>query len=419
MPHMPPHTAHDIHDIADSELERTVRELQRQVRTLQRTGGDLLREKEFIAAVLSTTAALVVVLDLDGRIVLFNAACEKLTGYRFEEARNKPFWDLFVPDDEIGSVKAVFQDLRSGSFPNEHVNHWLTRDGARRLIHWTNTSLVDPSRTVAYVIGTGVDITERKRAEEALLRKQRRIMADLDLAAKIQRSLIPTSSPNLRSMRVAWRFEPCDQIVGDMFNYVYTGGDHIGFYMLDVCGHGLSSALIAAAASQSVRTHCELAADEFEKLSPRAVLRSLDRMFPFERFENFFSLVYVTVHHRTGLLRYGCAGHPSPLLLRRDGTLEVLGVHGPVIGVGGDGFQNHEEIRFRNGDRLVLYSDGILEYPNPEGVFFGKHRFAAALQRHGQKPIQSLIDSLHGDLMRFSRSAPAEDDLSLMIVERV
>lgn len=122
----------------------------------------------FMTAVLNTVGALVVVLDPQGHILHFNRACEQTTGYTFEEVRGRHFWDLFLIPEETGPVKAVFEELRSSHFPNQHENHWLTKDGGRRLIAWTNTVLLDDDGLIAEIIATGIDITERRRATNAL-----------------------------------------------------------------------------------------------------------------------------------------------------------------------------------------------------------------------------------------------------------
>ncbi len=128
----------------------------------------LREERDFITAVLRTAGALVVVLDPRGRIVRFNRACEQATGRSFDEVKGKHVWDLFVIAEEVPPVKAVFDQLRAGQFPNRHENYWVARDGRRRLIAWSNTALVNREGAVEYVIGTGIDITERREAEEAL-----------------------------------------------------------------------------------------------------------------------------------------------------------------------------------------------------------------------------------------------------------
>lgn len=131
----------------------------------RRIERDLRRERNFSASILSTAGALVVVLDRQGRIIDFNHACEQTTGYAFAEVKGVPFWDRFLVPEEIDAVKEVFSELRAGRFPNTYENYWLTKEGERRLISWSNTALLDSAGAVEYVIGTGIDITERTRLE--------------------------------------------------------------------------------------------------------------------------------------------------------------------------------------------------------------------------------------------------------------
>lgn len=131
----------------------------------QHTEAALEQERDFTAAVLDTAAALVVVLDLQGRIIRFNRACEQTTGYSFAEVRGKYFWNLFlISKEEVVTVKAVFENFRAGH-TNQYENYWVTRNGARRLITWSNTALLDKQGAVEYLISTGIDITERKLQE--------------------------------------------------------------------------------------------------------------------------------------------------------------------------------------------------------------------------------------------------------------
>ncbi|MHB8459702.1 MAG: EAL domain-containing protein [Candidatus Limnocylindrales bacterium] len=121
----------------------------------------------FLAAVFDTVAALLIVLDPDGRIVRFNRACERATGWSADEVRGLPFWELLLPADQISAVRAAFKELIRGTELGTHENHWLTRTGGRLLISWTNTTIVRDG-AVAYIISTGIDITERRRTDEAM-----------------------------------------------------------------------------------------------------------------------------------------------------------------------------------------------------------------------------------------------------------
>jgi len=125
-------------------------------------------ERKIISKVIDTTASLIVVLDSEGRIVRFNQACEKTTGYSTAEVLNKYVWDLFLIPEEIEPVKTVFTKLSVENFHSEYQNYWLCKNGGKRLISWSNTVTTDGEGLVEYVIGTGIDITDRKEAEIAL-----------------------------------------------------------------------------------------------------------------------------------------------------------------------------------------------------------------------------------------------------------
>ncbi len=158
----------------------------------KRAEAALRRERDFIAAVLDTSGGLVVVLDRQGRIVRFNRACEQATGYLFEEVQGRPFWDFLLIPEEVEPVKAVFAQLQAGQMPNTFENYWLAKDGSRRWVAWSNTALLAEDGSVEYIIGTGIDITERQKAEEELhraldesRRRQAEVTALLDGARQV------------------------------------------------------------------------------------------------------------------------------------------------------------------------------------------------------------------------------------------
>jgi PAS domain S-box-containing protein len=128
----------------------------------------LEKERNFASAVLDTAAALVVVLDPQGRVVRFNRACERITGYSFEEVRGKLFPETFLLPEERPEVERDFQKLLSGEPRLERRNCWVTRSGEQRLIEWSNTTLTGADGSVEYVVATGIDVTERYQARQKL-----------------------------------------------------------------------------------------------------------------------------------------------------------------------------------------------------------------------------------------------------------
>ena len=124
--------------------------------------------KAFTAAVLESAAALVMVTDLEGRIVRFNLACRRLSGYSFEEVEAKPVWDLLVPPEEIEAVKQVYLELSESRFVREHDSNWVDRNGQRHLISWSSTAVAEAGDGPRYIVRVGVDVTEARQAESAL-----------------------------------------------------------------------------------------------------------------------------------------------------------------------------------------------------------------------------------------------------------
>lgn len=166
---------------------------------LKRTEAALAEQRDVLSTILDTVGALVAVLDSDGRIVQFNRACEQATGYRFEEVSGTRFHDRFLAGGEAERFASVLVQLSRGARAGDYEGHLTRRSGEQRLIHWSITVLprgtvLPPATTLpratrgvpdgtALVIATGIDITEQKRLEQAVLEvsnsEQRRIGQDL------------------------------------------------------------------------------------------------------------------------------------------------------------------------------------------------------------------------------------------------
>jgi PAS domain S-box-containing protein len=125
-------------------------------------------QRHFIETVLDTAGALVMLLDRDGRIVRFNKACEELSGYSFAELRGNPFWSKLFPTSRVDSTRSEFDRLIQTGETTRYESEWLTRAGETRLIAWSNAVLLGHSGRVQHVIATGIDVSDRKRAERAL-----------------------------------------------------------------------------------------------------------------------------------------------------------------------------------------------------------------------------------------------------------
>jgi two-component system CheB/CheR fusion protein len=151
---------------------------------LKQSQEALRRESNFVAAIVdaASRALLVVVLDRDRRIVRFNRACQELTGYSMEEAKGKPQDFLYLPE-ELEQVNAGSAELLEGR-QREHQFHWVTKDGHRRLISWSNSVTRAADGTVEYMIRTGIDVTEHEQAKERVRESDATVRALMETAAQ-------------------------------------------------------------------------------------------------------------------------------------------------------------------------------------------------------------------------------------------
>jgi two-component system CheB/CheR fusion protein len=151
------------HKRAELELREMAESLEQRV--VERS-AQLRQERNFNSAILNTVASLILVVDTKGRVVRFNQACETVTSYNFAEFMGSRAWWKLVPEEEREQVERVVVRLMAGEDQVESENHWLTRDGERRLLSWKNTVLKDADGRIQYIVGSGLDITEQREAED-------------------------------------------------------------------------------------------------------------------------------------------------------------------------------------------------------------------------------------------------------------
>ncbi len=265
---------------------------------------------------------------------------------------------------------------------------------------------------------------ELRQANEKLTAKQLHLDEDLKAAGEIQRSMLPAFTPHLGNATFGWKFHPSDQVGGDIFNVIPLDNDLVSFYVLDVSGHGAPSALVAVSVTQILQSGgnmCLLPGVEKSNqsllASPVEVLSSLDREFPIERFDRYFTMFYGCLNVHTGELVYSAAAHPPPLLLRADGRCELLEEGGSIIGLVGKVPFTQGTVRLEPGDRLFMYTDGITEYEDAQGNFFGRERLFGLVKEHGGDSLDRLLDTVYESLMQFGQERDPKDDVTMLALD--
>jgi sigma-B regulation protein RsbU (phosphoserine phosphatase) len=214
-----------------------------------------------------------------------------------------------------------------------------------------------------------------KRSQDALKQAHHRMKKDLEAAAGIQRTLLPTENPVVEGARCTWRYVPCDELAGDTLNVVVLDGATVGLFLLDVSGHGVPAALLSVTLSRllsdvsresSILWINDSRTGESRLATPTEVAGELSRRFPYdEENHQYFTMVYGVLDTARHMFTFVSAGHTPVIHISESGEPTLHGSTGPPIAllppmVAPAGF-TQVELALRPGDRLYLLSDGIPE----------------------------------------------------------
>jgi len=250
---------------------------------------------------------------------------------------------------------------------------------------------------------------------DELSEKQRQIDEDLAAAAEVQRRLLVPPTAVFTGLDVASFYEPSALIGGDVFNVAGLPDGRVAIYIIDVSGHGIAAALLTFAVCQELNSASSLL-HKVPGISPAAVAAELDRHFPIELYEKYFTFALAILDPRTGSLEYTVGGHPPPLLQKASGELHRLDDGGPAAGLGlGQAFTS-TTLMLNPGDRLVFYTDGVCDQPGLESNF-GLPRLESAVQSSAQTNVTQLVANLIQDLRHFRTGTGWSDDVAVCAVE--
>lgn len=249
---------------------------------------------------------------------------------------------------------------------------------------------------------------------------------DLQQARKIQESLVPDSVLHFGKSTVSMLLKPCGHVGGDLVGAFSPGPNRIGFYNIDVSGHGVTSAMMTARLSGYLSgRHVEqnIALEQrFEKFyalrSPESVANILnERLLSDQGVEEYFTMIYGTADLTNGIVRLVQAGHPPMFLQRADGSVEILGDGGMPIGLLPEPEFDCIELRLNPGDRVFLCSDGFTESVDREGVMLDDDGMAAMIEAAHDMRGKDCLDGLFWSLTERRPNAPLEDDVSAIVLE--
>jgi serine phosphatase RsbU (regulator of sigma subunit) len=242
------------------------------------------------------------------------------------------------------------------------------------------------------------------------LREKEAMERELAIAREVQRELLPRGCPLIPGLMLSGACRPAIGVGGDYYDYLQFSDDRLGLVIADVAGKGIPAALLMAGLQASVRS---LAGPTVE---PGEVNRRLNGMLYRSTSTSRYATLFFAIYDaRRRLLQYSNAGHFPPLHIKA-GSVERLTADGIPLGLMEEALYGQGQRELETGDLLALYTDGIVEAPNPDGVEFGEDRLVEVLRRNENTNLDSLVLVVMDELSRWTHGGAAHDDATLVLL---
>lgn len=258
------------------------------------------------------------------------------------------------------------------------------------------------------------------QAAQAVLVEKKRLEREMELAAEMQRNLLPSVLPRYPDFRFTSYLSPARHVGGDLYDVRPLDDDHVGLLIADVADKGMHAALLMAV------TRTLFFQEALRSLSPREVVYAVhqgllavgggDDGYGMDAFVTAF---YGVLHRPSGRLTYVRAAQDRPLLLRPGNAPLALPGDGRFLGMLDDLTLHEQSLVLRGGDWLLLYSDGVIDTVNEDDEQYGLERLQSVFVKAHKEARDDLLGYLTRDINRWRGAAPAFDDVTMLLVEAV
>jgi sigma-B regulation protein RsbU (phosphoserine phosphatase) len=283
---------------------------------------------------------------------------------------------------------------------------------------------------VVQILSVGTDITDRKNMEDALRnvndelnRINTYLAQDVRTAARIQESILPDRSQSIAGVEHDWYYRPSEALGGDIFDIFSLDEDHVGVYVLDVSGHGVSAALLSVVLSRLLQPAPKMSSllkrlidrpPGYELTEPPEVAERLNAQFQLgEAMQQFFTMIYGILDLSAHEFRYVAAGHPGLIHLPRQGEARLVQHRSFPIGVSETPEYQVECLKLNKGDRIYLYTDGVTEAQDTKGRAYGESRLVETINQAGGQELSASIQRLQKSIHSW-QNGTFEDDITVL-----
>ena len=236
---------------------------------------------------------------------------------------------------------------------------------------------------------------------------------ELAMAQKIQTSLIPNVFPETKKLSFHGLYLPMETIGGDLYDVHQISENKWGIVILDVCGHGVPAALITTMAKISFNANSK----KYFKASEVIAAVNNELCEAIQDVGDYFTAFYCIIDTNTHTIDYVNAAHNDLYILRSDMTLETMVQTGPVVGVIKNLEYPSETINFSIGDRLVMYTDGVIEARNEHRELYDSDRLKEMIIANKDKDLRDFVTIIYDDILKFKNNAPDDDDIAMLAID--
>ncbi len=251
---------------------------------------------------------------------------------------------------------------------------------------------------------------------------------ELVLAGEMQKKLLPESASLIQDVYFESIYLPSLHVSGDLLNFFALDHHHIGFYTIDVAGHGVSAAMMAYTLNRVLNPelnkncplkHHKLSPPFYELVSPPslAVLELNDKFQNDNEDSLYFTMLYGIIDTNARKFSFCQAGHPSPIYIKANSPPQTLGDGGFPVGLLPNAVYDNITLAYESGDRLFMFSDGITECENADGELFGTQRLQAFFTETQDLDLPELLQQLQTQICVWNGGDQFEDDISVLAIK--
>lgn len=247
------------------------------------------------------------------------------------------------------------------------------------------------------------------------LRVKERISQELEVASRIQKTILPKNITNIYGLQIANYFEPAKEVGGDYYDYTVKDDENVSITIADVSGKGVPAAFLMALGRSILKTL------ERQGQSSADNLRNLNQIiYPDITEDMFITMLHSNFNNKTKILTYSNAGH-NPLIVYRakEDKVELHSVKGVAIGFMQGYNYKQGELKLEKGDIVLYYTDGITEAENPNKELFGFERLEKVIYDNRYNDVDTIKENILNEINIFRRDYPQVDDLTFVVIKNV